>query len=140
MKTIIFSLVLFCGFVSTAAAQETGQNGGKREQKIKALYVAYVTQELNLTETEAQKFWPVHAQFEADTKAVSLDLPELDRQQATLNLKKKYQPRFSDILGSQRTDKFYTLDAVFRTKLIEEIRKRRQNKDKDAGPGRRKNF
>lgn len=140
MKPIIFSLLLFCASIVAAEAQQPGPNSGKREQKIAALYAAYVTQQLNLTELEAQKFWPVHTQFESDTKAVGMNIPELERQQATLNIKKKYQARFSEILGSERTNRFYALDAGFRTKLVEEIRKRRQQKNGDNKAGRRQQF
>lgn len=127
MKKIL-CILLLCLAQTFGFAQEGMKPGdtGKKEQKIKALYVAYVTQKLNLSESEAQKFWPVHAQFDAELKQVSLDIPELERQQAILNVKKKYQDRFSGVLGTARTNDFYRLDGEFRKKLVEEMRKRRQ--------------
>src|SRR5688572_11518246 len=95
---------------------------GKREQKIQALYVAYITQELKLTEEEAQKFWPVHAQYDSEIRGVKNEASELERQQAALNIKKKYQERFSKILGAQRTNDFYIKDGEFRKKLIERLK------------------
>ncbi|NHN24453.1 sensor of ECF-type sigma factor [Flavobacterium jejuense] len=40
--------------------------GGMKEkkEKIKALKVAYITEQLNLTSEEAQKFWPVYNAFD----------------------------------------------------------------------------
>ena len=133
MKRILLSLLFFFSSVMIVHAQDEAG----RKQKMQALYVAYVTQQLKLTETEAQKFWPVHAQFDAEIKSVSRDLPELERQQASLNIKKKYQDKFSSILGAQRADSFYKIDGEFRKKLVDEIRKRRQ--DNNQG-NRRKNF
>ncbi len=98
-----------------------------RQEKIKALYVAYITQELKLTEDEAQKFWPVHTQYENEIKAVKTEASELDRQQSILNIKKKYQDKFVKILGVTRTDNFYRTDAEFRKKLVERLKKMREN-------------
>lgn len=140
MKRFLLYFLIFTSSVSVSQAQDVAVEGGKKEQKIKALYVAYVTQQLNLTETEAQKFWPIHAQFDAEVKSVGMELPELERQQATLNIKKKYQDRFSGILGNSRSNKFFGIDGEFRRKLIDEIRKRRQQNNLNQRPNRRKNF
>ena len=138
-RFLLYFLISTCG-AGVSQAQDAAVDGGKKEQKIQALYVAYVTQQLNLTETEAQKFWPVHAQFDAEVKSVGMDLPELERQQATLNIKKKYQDRFSGILGNNRSNRFFGIDGEFRRKLIDEIRKRRQQNNFNERPNRRKNF
>ena len=61
----------------------------KRQEKIKALYVAYISQQLELNPEEAQKFWPVHTQFETEIKGVKTDLPELVKQQPIMNIKKR---------------------------------------------------
>ena len=124
MKTLLLSLLLLSGSLSLFAQPGPGPH---REEKIKALYIAYITQELKLTEDEAQKFWPVHTQYEKDIQGVGVDLPELDRQQNVLNIKKKYQDRFAKILGNSRTDDFFRIDAEFKKKLIERLRKMREN-------------
>lgn len=111
--------------LSTAAFAQPGGDG-KKEQKVQALYVAYITQELKLTEDEAQKFWPVHAQYDNEIKSLRSEASELERQQAVLNIKKKYQDRFTKILGAQRTNDFYIKDGEFRKKLIERLRNMRQ--------------
>ena len=133
MKHILLILSIFISSFGAIKAQDQRQppDPAKREQKIKALYVAYITQDLKLTEEEAQKFWPVHAQFDAEVKAVNLDMPELDRQQAVLNIKKKYQDRFVKILGNDRTNAFFRSDAEFRKKLVERLKNmRQQNKQR----------
>ncbi|HAO47552.1 MAG TPA: hypothetical protein DCQ97_11545 [Chitinophagaceae bacterium] len=113
------------GGLSFAKAQEGDE--GKKVQDIKALYVAYVTKQLDLTPDEAQKFWPVHTQFENDIKSVNKDLPELQKQQAYLDVKKKYQDNFSRILGASRCDRFFRMDGEFKRKLIEIRNQRQQN-------------
>ena len=114
-------------FVVKAQDDQPGDEA-KRQEKIKALYVAYITQELNLNADEAQKFWPLHAQFETDIKAVKPDMPELEKQQTVLNIKKKYQENFNRILGPKRCERFFRMDGEFKRKLLDRIRKQQQQR------------
>ena len=120
MKNLILSFLLFAGFAAKA------QPANDRQQKVEALYIAYITKELKLTEDDAQKFWPVHTQYDNEIKGLKLDDSELDRQQAVLNIKKKYQDRFTRILGAERTNDFFVKDGEFRKKLVERLKKMRQ--------------
>ena len=125
MKHFLFYILLFAGFSAQA------QPGGNREEKIEALYVAYMTRELNLTEEDAQKFWPVHRQYDNEVRTLRNDNDEIERQQAILNIKKKYQDRFIKILGADRTNNFFIKDGEFRKKLVERLKNiRQQNQNK----------
>jgi len=53
MKKILLLLILIC-FVNASFAQHP------KRKKIKALKTAHITNELNLTSTEAEKFWPIY--------------------------------------------------------------------------------
>jgi hypothetical protein len=130
MKKYLFLFVLLSGSFFTVKAQDDlPQDETKRQEKIKSLYVAYITQQLELNPEEAQKFWPVHAQFEADLKGVKPDMPELEKQQAILNIKKRYQENFNRILGPNRCERFFRTDGDFKRKLLERIKNRRQNQN-----------
>ena len=112
------------------------QHEDQKSQKIQALYIAYITRELQLTETEAQKFWPLHNQFDSELKSIHQNnLPELESEEASLKVKKAYRDRFSKILGPNRTDDFFKKDAEFRKKLIERLKNRQERK---AGDGSNK--
>ena len=130
-KFILYISFLFATFAASAqAGSEEGQINPKKEEKIKALYVAYISQQLSLTPAEAEKFWPAHAQYEADLRAVNKEnLNELDRQQAVLNVKKKYQGNFNKILGNERSNNFYRQDAEFRKKLVDRLKQMRQQRN-----------
>ena len=138
-RFLLYIVFLFAAF--SAAAQQPGNP--KREEKIKALYVAYITQQLNLTPDEAQKFWPLHAQYESELQAINTGTTdELARQQAVLNVKKKYQPGFTKIVGSERVNNFYRQDAEFRKQLVERLKELRQQRKGNikAGGGKRQNM
>jgi Skp family chaperone for outer membrane proteins len=126
MKKYLLILTLLLGSFSVAIAQEGGDDL-TRQEKIQALYVAYVTQQLQFTPEEAQKFWPVHAQFANELKGVKSDLPELDKQQAFLNIKKKYQENFNRIIGNNRCERFFRMDGEFKRKLMDRVQKQRNN-------------
>jgi Skp family chaperone for outer membrane proteins len=128
MKKYLLILTLLLGSFSMAFAQEN-QPGDEqtKQERIKALYVAYVTQQLQLTPDEAQKFWPVHTQFETDLKAVKPDQPELVKEEARLNIKKKYQENFTKILGNNRCERFFRLNDEFKRKLRDRLQNQRNN-------------
>ena len=133
MKLQLIILLLILNFPGIA------QKDNVRE-RIKSQRIAFITQKLALTPDEAQKFWPVHAQFDAEMKAIHQkeDMPELQREEAVLGVKKKFQDRFTKILGNNRTDNFYRKDIQFRAKLVERLRKMRQQNNINQRPMRRK--
>ena len=126
MKKILLYLTIFFTSLQLVSAQAI-PGEGKKDDRIQALYVAYITQELKLSADEAQKFWPLHAQFDSEIKTLRAEMPELDRQQAALNIKKKYQESFVKIIGSPRTNDFYRKDGEFRKKMVDRLRQMRQN-------------
>jgi len=137
MKKYLLILALIIGIMPSLKAQEdNNEDPNKRQERIKALYVAYITQQLNLNADEAQRFWPIHAQFVADMKGVKHDLPELEKQQSILNIKKKYQDNFNRILGPNRCEHFFRMDSEFKNKLIERMRNN-PNKPRPGGGNRR---
>ena len=131
MKKYLLILTLLCGSFSVAFAQENqpGEDQAKQE-KIQALYVAYVTQQLKLTPDEAQKFWPLHTQFANDLKSIKPDLPELVKEEARLNVKKKYQENFSKVLGNNRCEKFFRMNDEFKRKLRDRLQNQRNNQQR----------
>ena len=120
MKTFLLAIAFLLGVMSPTFAQPGG--GGNKSEKVEALYVAYMTKQLNLTEDEAQKFWPIHTQYDNELKAVERNNNELERQQNALNVKKKYQDRFIKVLGADRTNEFFRTDAEFRKRMIERLK------------------
>lgn len=136
-KFILYISFVFVAFSATAQlSNEYGQVNPKREEKIKALYTAYISQQLALTPAEAEKFWPAHAQYQAELMVVNKnDLNELERQQGVLNVKKKYQGNFNKILGVERSNSFYKQDDEFRKKLVDRLKQMRQRKMENNNDG-----
>ncbi|MCR9182094.1 MAG: sensor of ECF-type sigma factor [Flavobacteriaceae bacterium] len=64
MKTYIPILLLLIAFSLSGFSQS------ERGQKIKAMKTAFITQELNLTPAEAEKFWPVYNKYDSQIWAL----------------------------------------------------------------------
>lgn len=135
MKKFLLILSIMAGSLSMAFAQEQSAQQTKQE-KIQALYVAYVTQQLQFTPDEAQRFWPVHTQFTTELRGIKKDLPELEKQQARLDIKKKYHDNFNKIIGTNRCDHFFRMEGEFRKKLMDKMNDNpRQNQQRGKRRG-----
>jgi hypothetical protein len=137
MKKIILILSVLLSSFSMIFAQEQPGDELTKQKRIEALYVAYVSQQLQFTPEEAQKFWPVHTQFTAELKAVKSTLTELDKQQARLDIKKRYQDNFTKIIGASRCERFFRMDGEFKRKLLDRVENQRNNQQRQRPNVRR---
>jgi hypothetical protein len=138
-KFIGFILLFFSLGLSVFAQTDSDSSRHGRGKKIKAIYVAYMTDELNLSETEAQRFWPVCKEYEAELKNTHrAEMDELTREEKILSVRKKYQEKFIKILGKERTNSFYRKDAEFKKKLVDRVKEMRKGKGEGKGQGGRR--
>jgi hypothetical protein len=130
MKHWILTIsLLFVTTIGLLAQKKDHRDEGGPSQKIKAIYIAYITQELNLNEEEAQKFWPVHAQFHQEMRAKNIQVTdELEKEESLLNVKKKYKEKFIKVIGEEKSNLFFKKDAEFRHKLSEKIKDSRKRR------------
>ena len=142
-KSILFLLLSFTlqGFVCFGQDFSNRQGQGRFQNrtengkdKIRALYIAYITQTIQLTDVEAEKFWPIHREYEREMKNFKPNQDnEIEKEEFVIGIKKKYKPLFSNIIGNERSNRFFKKDKEFRDKLIERLR------DKRLGNNRRGN-
>lgn len=111
-------------------ADRKAQMAKMKEQRA-AMRVAYITKELNLTEEEAEEFWPVNNKMEEEIKALkkankpdrSKKIEELTEvevedivqkafttKEKEIEIRKKYHEEYKKILGVKRTAKFYHVE------------------------------
>ena len=93
MKRLILPVLLLMLFFSGWAQP------GEREMKerIKAQKVAFITERLDLTSLEAQKFWPIYNAFEDKTKAMRQnDLKEVRQAMRRGNLSESEAQKILD--------------------------------------------
>jgi hypothetical protein len=64
MKNIITLLLLLLSISFYAQGKKMSERKEQIKEKIYALKVAFITNELSLTSSEAEKFWPIYNSFE----------------------------------------------------------------------------
>ncbi|MDF3026485.1 MAG: hypothetical protein K0S23_792 [Fluviicola sp.] len=135
-------------FAANTFAQGPGDDKEK-DDKIEALKVGFITQELSLSSTEAEKFWPVYNEMEAKMKEIRQSARKINQElreseekitnddakkklntlfendQKELDLKKEYSEKFIKIIGEKRTLKLLSLEHEFRRVLLERLKDRR---------------
>ncbi|WP_231595902.1 hypothetical protein [Sphingobacterium endophyticum] len=139
LKHIIstLSLILIACFVAN------GQSRQERFEAIESQKAAYITKQLRLTPTEAQKFFPLYYEYSKEIRNVKSkksrgnqkvdsrgnsfrpgnDVIEFDAQE--VDIKKKYRARFADVVGQSRASQFFSVEQEFIELLYKELNSRR---------------
>ena len=146
---------LLCGlFVSNGFAQVLDEDIERPGDKVQAAKVAYITQWLNLTPQESERFWPLHNEYEtemdkvrrkykpakspkdmSDAEAERLIVSRFDMEQELLELKRAYFQKFKTAISPRKIVEFHQAEKEFRKDLLRKIR---ENNPRNQG-GRQRN-
>lgn len=138
MKTLT-SILFILSFSLLSVAQPN-------RDKIKTLKIAYITEKLNLSEKEAQQFWPIYNSFEEDMSNLKrqshetrkkIDITTISDDEASQILKeirnnenKKYHlendfiDKLSRVIPAKKIILMHKIEDDFKRKIFEEYRKR----------------
>jgi hypothetical protein len=145
MKLII-NILFLCLSVFTSFAQQDDlpqtPDPGVRE-KIEAARVAYITDKLQLTPSEAEKFWPVYREFVHTRREIRWKLRRLSRsdslqkndkeiieqqlkiKQEEVDLERDYSGRLLKVISAQKLRSLPQVEREFRRMILEQIQRRR---------------
>jgi hypothetical protein len=148
MKKILIIAVLLFALCIKANAQQ----GGK--ERMKAFKTAYITEELDLTVKEAEKFWPVYNKYDkklfslkvekarkerhrikelggpenvSDEEATKIVFSMLDTEKEASVTREKMYKDLSKILPPTKLLTLYQAEMNFNKRLLSEYRKRKGN-------------
>lgn len=144
MKKLIVSLCFICLFATAFS-----QSHEEKKERINALKIAFITEHLSLTESEAQKFWPIYNAYEleedmlrelsrekkrkinndiseAEAKAILDDLIKLENEKH--NLRTDFFDSLRKVISSKKILQLKTAEENFKRKMFEEFKKRRQER------------
>ena len=143
LSNLVIAGLLLTMFVP-AFAQKAGNSEEKRE-RIKTYKIGYLTQKLNLTDEEAQKFWPVYnankdvmeaksREFRkshnytpeyiedmTDAEAEKFIKEQLDYEQEMLDLKKKFVSELEGVLPEKKILILLEAEKQFRKDLMKKL-------------------
>ena len=138
MKKLFSVLVIFCWLCLPARSQVRQER--PMAGLLEAYKTAFITQRLNLTTEEAQKFWPIYNSYSAEMKQANAiyhqDGNELELDEARLNIKKKYSVEFHRAISPGKINDFFKAEKDFQTIVVQEMRRRQtQRRNYPGGPG-----
>lgn len=116
-------IVLIAFLISTGLFAQRPNGEGQRgnHEKIKALKTAHITEQLNLTSSEAEKFWPVYNEF--DNKLMALR--EKERNEVMGKLRNGGTDSLTDKEANTVIDKMLvmkTSELEYRKELVANLR------------------
>jgi len=144
---MIIALLVFAFYTKTNA-----QQGGK--ERMKAFKTAYITEELDLTVKEAEKFWPVYNKYDkklfslkvekgrkerhrikelggpqnvSDQEATTIVFSMLSAEKEASVTREKMYKDLSKILSPTKLLTLYQAEMNFNKRLLSEYRKRKGN-------------
>jgi hypothetical protein len=130
----IIAVVLFLiGFSTKSFSQN---------DRVESLRVAFITEQLQLTPDESQKFWPVYNQYRGELKslrqAYRLDAASEDDsqladkkfefEQKKLDLMKKYRPQIEQVVGAKKFGLLISAEDKFKQELLKRIQDKKSGK------------
>jgi Spy/CpxP family protein refolding chaperone len=145
MKNIFLYILL--SISSLSFAQRPGGNPPVGE-RIRAMKVGMITNELKLTESQAEKFWPIYNNYSDEKNEIHYQIRRLTKrpdenlsnseiikrqdkilelQQEELNITKKYRDNFLRIISAQQYSSLMTADRKFNQMLLDKLKERRAN-------------
>ena len=149
----LIALALFLPIATTLAQESRAE----RFERIEAEKIAFITKELNLTPSEAQKFFPVYNQYHREIYKLKQERrsakrfnnrPQLESNKIPktnfgrtdqdvlafdakeLEVKRTYRKRFATVVGEARASRFFEAEEEFRNYLLRELQQRRRNRDR----------
>ncbi|HNQ61244.1 MAG TPA: hypothetical protein PKJ62_02550 [Bacteroidia bacterium] len=149
MKKIIFSLIAILLFTTLLSS---AQNKRPVRENVEAMKIGFITDRLDLSPEEAQKFWPIYNQYSSeldkmrksrrenmkdarenmdemtDAEAEKFIDDEILLRQEELDIQKKYHPQFKKVLSVKKVAKLYRSEEDFKRRLLEMLQNKRENR------------
>jgi hypothetical protein len=133
MKKLLLIITLFLTVGTAVMAQDDDGGDKKNGGKVEALKIAYLTQKLNLSTEEAQKFWPIYNKYAVEIRKARIDgrlnkEKEIDTEEKLLGIRKKYNGEFVKALSAEKVNSFFRAEKDFSGFLQKELMERRQQR------------
>lgn len=148
-RLIALALIMF-STVNIGHAQKGPVDNQQKKEMIETQKVSFITKYLNLTSTEAEKFWPVYNEFVSkkqellkkqkeeiinkkidemtDKEAETLINQQIIHAQEMLDLRKTYLIKYKEVLPLKKLAKLTEAEKQFRQYLLKQANQPNKNK------------
>jgi hypothetical protein len=128
---LLYGMVFWLCFISKAQdGNENGNGTGNGNgNKLEVLKIAYITNRLNLSPEEAQRFWPIYNDYAREIHQAHQDANrngtnEIQLEENILNIRKKYNTEFARALSAEKVNTFFRSEKEFGNFVQREIQRR----------------
>jgi hypothetical protein len=149
LEVLCLALMVFLLNSLTGNAQNRNFGNGPGRERINAQKVAYITEQLQLTPEEAQKFWPVYNLFNTQKEELTRDFMKTNMKfrkdedtmtdkdandmadsyikhaQKMVDLQKEFHGKFKEVLPPKKLLKLYNVERDFQRLLLQRLRERK---------------
>ncbi len=150
MKKILIIIVLMATTLTGWAQNPTpnGNGNGNAKSKLEAARIAMITERLNLSPAQAEKFWPLYNQFAQERRAMQqqmlqtrkgIDMQNLTEEQSKtlvrahqkfkqdkLDLENKYVNRINDVISARQMVALKKAEDDFRKMILNRLEQRKR--------------
>lgn len=143
MKNIWLLLITMSSISAFGQRSMDHPRNPEAREKIRAAHAAYITERIELTSSESEKFWPVYREYnekkrelrqqlreasqaEADHKKI-LEL-ELRLKQEELDLEKEYTEKLQQIIPAEKLVKLRQAEMDFRRLILRRVQERQRHR------------
>ena len=155
MKNTVLHLgwcILLFGFFSNLQAQNKHHRKDDHK-KVKAYRISFLTEELDLSTAEAEKFWPLFRRYDkakdslhkayyqnhrwlkdsldylTDVSAMEIIEQHYQKEQRLMRKKEEMARAFAEVIGAKKTLKLLHLEHRFRQRLVEKMSKKKDEEE-----------
>ena len=146
----VFTILFFSLMTLAAFAQDDElpqPQDQKVRDKIEAARIAYITDQLELTPAEAEKFWPIYREFAEKRREIRQQLRQTRKanpnqsdeelvnqqfkaKQQELDLEKDYSGRLIKVISAQKLRSLPQAEKNFRQMILDQIQRRQMQQER----------
>jgi hypothetical protein len=147
---IFATLVFFWLTAATSFGQDEDlpqPQDTKVRDKIEAARIAYITDQLQLTPQEAEKFWPIYREFAQRRREIRQQIRNTSKnpegksdqeiveqqfkaKQEELDLEKDYSGRLLKVISAQKLTSLPQAERKFRQMILDQIQRRQMQQER----------
>lgn len=120
-----------------------GAQPGQGMERLEATKIAFISQKMDLSPREAEKFWPIYNQYEKENRDLLKQRREMAQsktemspenrlneqfefEEKMLEIRKKYTKEFGKAVSSEKVLRLFEAERAFKANLVKELQQRRQ--------------
>ncbi len=155
MKNLLFILCI----IILGTSPSLGQRPDEAREKIESARIALITQRLELSPEQAEKFWPIYREYQEKLRELRMEFRQaqggvrreelteeesqklvelgLELKEKQLALEKTYSDRLAEVITSRQLLALRKAEEDFRRMLLERLENRREFQRRRQNPRNR---